>query len=184
MRMQLSLLAFAVSAVLAQRPARIGPDGKPLLNRPVLEECQKRKFPKYSTITSSVSSFPKSDPFWVRSMESFSLDDITRFLGRENSTFCSIPRYRNLSHAMGRTQLLLVLAGALAQVWGLGLVQRTQLLPGQMHGLGQFWYHGRARALRRPRASRSVAIIIEHHSHERQWKGKYVSKDAVMTWCA
>ena len=51
MRMQLSLLAFAVSAVLAQRPARIGPDGKPLLNRPVLEECQKRKFPKYSTIT-------------------------------------------------------------------------------------------------------------------------------------
>ena len=43
MRMQLSLLAFAVSAVLAQRPARIGPDGKPLLNRPVLEECQKRK---------------------------------------------------------------------------------------------------------------------------------------------
>lgn len=40
--MQLSLLAFAVSAVLAQRPARIGPDGKPLLNRPVLEECQKR----------------------------------------------------------------------------------------------------------------------------------------------
>jgi len=28
--------------VLAQRPARIGPDGKPLLNRPVLDECKKR----------------------------------------------------------------------------------------------------------------------------------------------
>ena len=62
MRMQLSLLAFAVSAVLAQRPARIGPDGKPLLNRPVLEECQKRKFPKYSTITIQCVILPEKWP--------------------------------------------------------------------------------------------------------------------------
>merc|ERR1739844_286732 len=44
MRLLLSA-ALAVSAatvVLGQRPARIGPDGKPLLNRPVMEECQKR----------------------------------------------------------------------------------------------------------------------------------------------
>jgi len=44
MRMLWSV-ALAVSAatvVLGQRPARIGPDGKPLLNRPVMEECQKR----------------------------------------------------------------------------------------------------------------------------------------------
>ena len=46
MRMLVSV-AFALSAVsvvLGQRPARIGPDGKPLLNRPVVEECQKRMF--------------------------------------------------------------------------------------------------------------------------------------------
>ena len=39
----MALAAFSATLVLAQRPARIGPDGKPLLNRPVLEECQKRK---------------------------------------------------------------------------------------------------------------------------------------------
>jgi len=38
----MALAAFSATLVLAQRPARIGPDGKPLLNRPVLEECQKR----------------------------------------------------------------------------------------------------------------------------------------------
>ena len=38
-----ALAVSAASLVLGQRPARIGPDGKPLLNRPVLEECQKRK---------------------------------------------------------------------------------------------------------------------------------------------
>ena len=40
-------VAIAVSAatvVLGQRPARIGPDGKPLLNRPVMEECQKSEW--------------------------------------------------------------------------------------------------------------------------------------------
>merc|ERR1739847_51479 len=43
MRMLVSVaLALSVSVVLGQRPARIGPDGKPLLNRPVVEECQKR----------------------------------------------------------------------------------------------------------------------------------------------
>lgn len=35
-------LVLSASCVLAQQPARIGPDGKPLLNRPILEECQKR----------------------------------------------------------------------------------------------------------------------------------------------
>ena len=43
MRSLLFLVALSASA-LAQRPARIGPDGKPLLNRPVLEECQKSEF--------------------------------------------------------------------------------------------------------------------------------------------
>ena len=46
MRMLWSV-AIAVSAatvVLGQRPARIGPDGKPLLNRPVMEECQKSEW--------------------------------------------------------------------------------------------------------------------------------------------
>jgi hypothetical protein len=33
----------AASSVLSQKPARIGPDGKPLLNRPIMEECQKSK---------------------------------------------------------------------------------------------------------------------------------------------
>ena len=37
-------LSAASVAVMGQRPARIGADGKPLLNRPVLEECQKSKF--------------------------------------------------------------------------------------------------------------------------------------------
>jgi hypothetical protein len=32
----------AASTVLCQKQARIGPDGKPLLNRPLMEECQKR----------------------------------------------------------------------------------------------------------------------------------------------
>ena len=43
-------VALAVSAatvVLGQRPARIGPDGKPLLNRPVMEECQKSEWKYY-----------------------------------------------------------------------------------------------------------------------------------------
>ncbi len=32
-----------LGVALAQKPARIGPDGKPLLNRPDLSECQKRR---------------------------------------------------------------------------------------------------------------------------------------------
>merc|ERR1712001_654464 len=42
MRILCLALVLSASLVLAQRPARIGPDGKPLLNRPVLEECKKR----------------------------------------------------------------------------------------------------------------------------------------------
>jgi hypothetical protein len=39
-----SLTMFALmGCALAQKPARIGPDGKPLLNRPDIEECMKRK---------------------------------------------------------------------------------------------------------------------------------------------
>lgn len=37
------IVLLGVSAVLAQKPARIGDDGKPLLNRPITEECKKRK---------------------------------------------------------------------------------------------------------------------------------------------
>ena len=40
------LVIFAlltIVAVNAQKAARIGPDGKPLLNRPDLAECEKRK---------------------------------------------------------------------------------------------------------------------------------------------
>jgi len=42
MMKSLSLLALVAGAV-AQKPARIGTDGKPLLNRPDIEECMKRK---------------------------------------------------------------------------------------------------------------------------------------------
>ena len=38
----LALLAV-VSVCMGQKQARIGPDGKPLLNRPDLAECMKRK---------------------------------------------------------------------------------------------------------------------------------------------
>ena len=38
----LTLVAL-LGGVLAQKPARIGPDGKPLLNRPDIDECMKRK---------------------------------------------------------------------------------------------------------------------------------------------
>lgn len=37
------LLCIIAEVVLSQQPARIGPDGKPLLNRPIVEECKKRK---------------------------------------------------------------------------------------------------------------------------------------------
>ena len=49
MRLLLSaaLAVSAASVVLGQRPARIGPDGKPLLNRPVMEECQKSEWKYY-----------------------------------------------------------------------------------------------------------------------------------------
>jgi hypothetical protein len=45
MRLFLVGLTLGLSALLtsAQQPARIGPDGKPLLNRPILEECKKSK---------------------------------------------------------------------------------------------------------------------------------------------
>jgi len=36
------VLACCLLAVIAQKPARIGPDGKPLLNRPDVELCKKR----------------------------------------------------------------------------------------------------------------------------------------------
>jgi len=36
-------LAILASSVISQKPARIGPDGKPLLNRPILKECMERK---------------------------------------------------------------------------------------------------------------------------------------------
>jgi len=36
-------LLTLLTTVIAQKPARIGPDGKPLLNRPDIEECMKRK---------------------------------------------------------------------------------------------------------------------------------------------
>merc|ERR1712088_1248958 len=42
MMKSLSLLALVAGAI-AQKPARIGEDGKPLLNRPDIEECMKRK---------------------------------------------------------------------------------------------------------------------------------------------
>merc|ERR1711936_132358 len=42
MMKSLSLLAIVAGAI-AQKPARIGADGKPLLNRPDIEECMKRK---------------------------------------------------------------------------------------------------------------------------------------------
>jgi len=42
MKSLLSLLALVAGAI-AQKPARIGADGKPLLNRPDIEECMKRK---------------------------------------------------------------------------------------------------------------------------------------------
>ena len=38
----LTLLAL-FGVCLGQKPARIGPDGKPLLNRPDLAECMKSK---------------------------------------------------------------------------------------------------------------------------------------------
>merc|ERR1712060_853559 len=42
MMKSLSLLAL-VAGAMAQKPARIGADGKPLLNGPDIEECMKRK---------------------------------------------------------------------------------------------------------------------------------------------
>ena len=48
-----ALAVSAASVVLGQRPARIGPDGKPLLNRPVMEECQKSKWKYYENISSA-----------------------------------------------------------------------------------------------------------------------------------
>merc|ERR1711970_1655899 len=42
MMKSLSLLALVAGAI-AQKPARIGADGKPLLNRPDIEECMKKK---------------------------------------------------------------------------------------------------------------------------------------------
>lgn len=39
---KLVVLLSCALAVMGQKPARIGPDGKPLLNRPILEECKKR----------------------------------------------------------------------------------------------------------------------------------------------
>jgi len=44
MKVLLLSLTISLGALLAyaQQPARIGPDGKPLLNRPILEECKKR----------------------------------------------------------------------------------------------------------------------------------------------
>ena len=38
------IVLVAINGILGQKAARIGPDGKPLLNRPVLEECQKSEF--------------------------------------------------------------------------------------------------------------------------------------------
>ena len=35
--------ALTIAAVNAQKAARIGPDGKPLLNRPDVAECEKSK---------------------------------------------------------------------------------------------------------------------------------------------
>merc|ERR1712172_85587 len=43
MMKSLSLLALVAAGAVAQKPARIGSDGKPLLNRPDIEECMKRK---------------------------------------------------------------------------------------------------------------------------------------------
>jgi len=43
MRLLFVGLTLGLGAILAtaQQPARLGPDGKPLLNRPILEECKK-----------------------------------------------------------------------------------------------------------------------------------------------
>ena len=42
-RLLVILVALTIVAVNAQKAARIGPDGKPLLNRPDVAECEKRK---------------------------------------------------------------------------------------------------------------------------------------------
>ena len=44
------ILAFCIIGAIAQKPARIGPDGKPLLNRPDLELCKKSKYPTHHEI--------------------------------------------------------------------------------------------------------------------------------------
>ena len=42
-RLLVIIVVLTALAINAQKAARIGPDGKPLLNRPDLEECEKRK---------------------------------------------------------------------------------------------------------------------------------------------
>lgn len=59
-----ALAVSAASVVLGQRPARIGPDGKPLLNRPVLEECQKSKLnSNLKKLTAAKVSLPNAQEF-------------------------------------------------------------------------------------------------------------------------
>ncbi len=55
--------------------------------------------------------------------------------------------FRNFPRQMGWSQLLPVLARALAQVRGLGLVQREELLPGQVHGPHQLRHTWRIRTV-------------------------------------
>ena len=57
---------------------------------------------------------------------------------------------------MGRPQLFLVVEGTLAQIWGLGLVQRAQLLPGPLHGPGQLRHSRGTQAIHRYCSSRSA----------------------------
>ncbi len=64
----LLLLLCASSSSLAQKPARIGPDGKPLLNRPELGECQKSKrATTYSTVKKICDILTKLVKFTVYS---------------------------------------------------------------------------------------------------------------------
>lgn len=45
-----------VGVAVSQKQARIGPDGKPLLNRPDLAECMKRKINRVVKNTSGIVS--------------------------------------------------------------------------------------------------------------------------------
>ena len=142
---------------LGQKPARIGPDGKPLLNRPDLAECMKSKCSGlfWTSLILSVCVSGKSHMkvgnhnyflSWREPWHKFEVRWRRADLGLHTPHSQTWPTSRMLiRHGLNSSPPPLLSSHTISLFPGLGLVQWTQLLQRPLYGSCVFQYTRRVR---------------------------------------